>query len=459
MSGETGVLNVTKLIDERPFGAGQIGVVVLCGLVALLDGLDLQAIGLAAPAIARQLHVEPRAFGAVFSAALLGLMLGAFTLGPLADRVGRKWILIVSTFIFGVFTIGTALVETFQQLLIMRVLVGLGLGGAMPSFISLGSEFIPSRLRALVVTLLWCGFPLGGFFGGFLASALIPIWGWPSIFYVGGVVPIVLAVVLVVALPESIGFLVANKKPNEQVRRIIARLFPDIAVNAIDRFALGEERLPGLPVRHLFTGGRGIGTLLLWVPYFAAFLMLVTNSSWSPTLLAGVGMDVKQSGLVMAAYNGGSVLGTIAVGWAVAALGPYLVLSVTLALSAFAFGFVGTVAPDFTKVLLLEGLGGILLGAGSSGLIALAAVFYPISIRSSGVGWATGVGRFGSFVGPLIAATLVGQHWTINELYAALGLPGLVAGLFVVLLGVHIWRRPPVGQAGSGSMAANANMP
>ena len=326
----------------------------------------------------------------------------------------------------------------------------------MPSFISLGSEYLPARLRALGVTLLWCGFPLGGVFGGVLASALIPSFGWQAIFHVGGVVPIVLAAVLVFALPESIGFLVANNKPAGHVRRIVARLFPDIDVAHVDRFALGEERLPGLPVRHLFTGGRGLGTLLLWVPYFTAFLMLVTNSSWSPILLAGVGMDVKQSGLVMAAYNGGSVLGTIAVGWVVAAFGPYIVLALTLGLSAFAFGFVGVAAPNFMNVLLLEGLGGVLLGAGSSGLIALAAVFYPISIRSSGVGWATGVGRFGSFVGPLIVASLVSQHWTIGEVYAALGVPGLVAALFVVLLGIHVWRRPPATHAG---LPAGVNAP
>ena len=455
MSGERGVLNVTRLIDERPFGAAQIGIVALCGFVALLDGLDLQSIGLAAPALVRQLHVAPREFGAVFSAALLGLMLGAFVLGPLADRVGRKWILVVSTLVFGVFTIGTALVETLPQLLVLRALVGFGLGGAMPSFISLGSEYIPSRLRALVVTLLWCGFPLGGLVGGVLASWLIPAFGWPSIFYVGGAVPILLGLLLMVALPESIGFLVANNKPAADVRRIVARLFPTVDVANVTRFALGEDRLPGLPVRHLFTGGRGLGTVLLWVPYFAAFLMLVTNSSWSPTLLAGIGMDVRQSGLVMAAYNGGSVVGTIAVGWAVVAFGPYTVLALTLGLSAFAFGFVGTVAPDFTQVLLLEGLGGILLGAGSSGLIALAAVFYPVSIRSSGVGWATGVGRFGSFVGPLIAATLVGQHWTISELYAALGLPGLVAALFILLLGLHTRRQP----AEAAVVPAGANLP
>jgi AAHS family 4-hydroxybenzoate transporter-like MFS transporter len=432
-------VNVTRLIDDHPLGRLQIRILILCGLVALLDGLDLQAIGLAAPSIARTLHVEPRAFGAVFSAALLGLMLGAFTLGPLADRLGRKRILVTSTLTFGLFTIATALATTFNALLIVRFLTGVGLGGAMPSFISLASEYVPRRLRALLITVLWAGFPLGGVIGGILASILIPAFGWQSIFYVGGTAPLLLTGALIIALPESLSFLTARGARPETIRRIVHQISPQ--TDATQTFIHGEERLPGLPVRHLFTGGRATGTLLLWVPYFTAFLMLVTNSAWSPILLSHAGLDVGQSGLIMATYNGGSVVGTLAVGWLISISGPYRVLTVVLALSALAFGAVGFAVPSFGLVTLLEGLGGVLLGAGSSGLIALAAVFYPTVIRSSGVGWATAAGRFGSFTGPLVAAILVGQHWGIESLYLALGAPGLVAAVFVLLLGLDQRRR------------------
>jgi AAHS family 4-hydroxybenzoate transporter-like MFS transporter len=203
----------------------------------------------------------------------------------------------------------------------------------------------------------------------------------------------------------------------------------------------GEERLPGLPVRHLFTGGRASGTLLLWVPYYMAFLMLVTNSAWSPTLLNAAGVGVAQSGIIMAAFNGGSVAGTLVVGWLISISGPYRILTVALAFSALAFGAIGFVVPSFGLVTLLEALGGVLLGAGSSGLVALAAVFYPTAIRSSGVGWATAAGRFGSFTGPLLAAILVGHHWNIRAMYVALGAPGLCAALFVLLLGLDQARR------------------
>jgi MFS transporter, AAHS family, 4-hydroxybenzoate transporter len=244
-----------------------------------------------------------------------------------------------------------------------------------------------------------------------------------------------------VALPESLGFLVASGASPESVRRILRRISPQAETETAQTFELGEQRLPGLPVRHLFTDGRATGTLLLWVPYFMAFLMLVTNSAWSPTLLNAAGLGVGQSGIVMATYNGGSVIGTLIVGWVISVSGPYRVLTVVLALSALAFGAVGFAAPSFGLIALLEGLGGFLLGAGSSGLIALAAVFYPTAIRSSGVGWATAAGRFGSFTGPLVAAVLVGWHWSIDSIYLALGAPGLCAALFVLLLGLDQTRR------------------
>jgi AAHS family 4-hydroxybenzoate transporter-like MFS transporter len=448
----TETINISRLIDDRPIGALQIRILALCGCVALLDGMDLQAIGLAAPAIARMLDIQSRAFGPVFSAALLGLMLGAFILGPLADRIGRKRILVASTFTFGVFTIATALATTFSTLLTVRFLTGVGLGGAMPSFISLASEYLPHRHRAFFITVLWAGFPLGGVIGGVLASHLIPTEGWQSLFYVGGLTPLILAAVLLLALPESIGFLTAQGGHEPAIRSILRRIDPTAASGKT--FILGEPRLPGIPVRHLFTGGRAVGTLLLWVSYFMAFLMLVTNSSWSPILLHAAGMEVGQSGIVMATYNGGSVVGTLVVGWLISIAGPYRILTASLALSALAFGAVGFVVPSFGLASVLEGLGGVLLGAGSSGLIALAAVFYPTAIRSSGIGWANTAGRFGSFTGPLIAATLVGQHWTIENLYLALGAPGLVAAVFVIALGLTQTRNPPASpvHAGPGTL-------
>ena len=302
--------NVSELIDTRPLGAFQVRIVVLCALVALLDGLDLQSIGLAAPGIAADLHIPPASLGAVFSAALAGLALGAFGLGLLADRVGRKAVLIGATVCFGVFTICTALAPDFGVLLGFRFFAGLGLGGAMPSFISLTSEYAPRRLRATMVALLWAGFPLGGFVGGLLASWMIPAFGWHSVFWVGGVLPLVVSVALVFALPESVGFLVASAAPAAQVSSLLRKVFPDASVPAETRFVLNEERASGVPVAQLFAMGRALGTSLLWVSFFIAFMMLVTNSAWAPTLLKRDGLSISQAAIAMAAFNLGSVVAT-----------------------------------------------------------------------------------------------------------------------------------------------------
>jgi AAHS family 4-hydroxybenzoate transporter-like MFS transporter len=435
---DRGVLDVTALIDNRPIGALQLRVLFLCGLAALLDGLDLQSIGLAAPGIIATLHVPPRSFGLVFSAALLGLMLGAFALGPVADRFGRRRILIGALVIFGVFTFCTATATSFEMLLVFRFLAGIGLGGAMPSFISLGSEYAPRRRRAVLVGLLWAGFPLGGALGGVLGSYLIPLFGWPSIFYVGGVLPVLLALLLVPILPESIAFLVARGRASSaEVATLLGRITGNAPPPGTG-FVLSEARAPGLPMRYLFTDGRGPSTLLLWITYFLIFLMLVTNTAWSPTLLHAGGMTVPQAALAMAAFNAGSVIGTCLVGLLITRFNAFASLALLFIASALSFALIGQAAPSVIGITTLEGLTGLFLGAGSSGLIAVTAIFYPTASRSTGVGWAMGMGRFGSFVGPLTVGLMVGAGWDITSTYGAVGAPAMLAAACTFLLG---WRR------------------
>jgi AAHS family 4-hydroxybenzoate transporter-like MFS transporter len=423
---ETRVTNVAALIDAHPLGALQIRTLILCGLAALLDGLDLQSIGLAAPGIIATLHVPPRSFGMVFSAALLGLMLGAFSLGSIADRLGRRRILIGALVIFGVFTFCTAYAKSFEMLLAFRFLAGIGLGGAMPSFISLGSEYAPRRLRVMLVGLLWAGFPLGGVLGGILGSYVIPTFGWQALFYVGGVLPVLLAIVLVSALPESIAFLVARGAASSEIAKLLERITGHQSPPG-SSFILGEERAPGLKLRHLFTHGRSSGTVLLWITYFLIFLMLVTNTAWSPTLLHAGGMAVAQTAIAMAVFNAGSVIGTCLVGLLITRFDAYLSLALLFVASAVSFSLIGHAAPSFAGITALEGLTGLFLGAGSSGLIAVTAIFYPTAARSTGVGWAMGMGRFGSFTGPLLVAMMVGAGWDITAVYGAVGAPAMLA--------------------------------
>ncbi len=353
---ERGATDITRMIDERGLGGMQILVVGLCGLVALFDGMDLQSIGLAAPLMAGALHVAPQAFGAVFSAALAGLTLGALALGPLADRLGRKSVLIAATLCFGIFSLCTAFADDLGVLLVYRFLTGVGLGGAMPAFISLASEYVPHRLRAGAVSLMWAGFPLGGVVGGLLASRLIPAFGWRSVFFAGGVPPLLLAVVLVPVLPESLGYLIASDAPPARVARTLRRVFGDVATTRDARFVVTAAKHSRARLGDLFVSGRALGTVLLWIAFFFAFLILVTNSAWSPTLLGLAGVPIASSAIAMAVFNFGSLFGTGAAGWLLARLGTVAVLPVSIAVSALAYALVGLSAPSMVGDSRLRGI-------------------------------------------------------------------------------------------------------
>ncbi|HYA74810.1 MAG TPA: MFS transporter [Roseiarcus sp.] len=434
---ERPVANVMQMIEERGLAGAQVLVIALCALVALFDGMDLQSIGLAAPLMTAALHVAPQAFGPVFSAALAGLALGALALGPLADRIGRKRVLIGATLGFGVFTLCTAFAGGLGELLVYRFLTGVGLGGAMPSFVSLSCEYVPRRLRASVVSLMWAGFPLGGVVGGLLASRLIPAFGWRSVFFAGGAPPLLLAIALALALPESLGYLIKTGAPAERVAQTLRRVFGDAAASCEARFVATQSEGTGARVSDLFASGRAAGTLLLWTAFFFAFLILVTNSAWSPTLLGAAGVPIDRSAVALAVFNFGSLFGSGAAGWLLTRFGTIAVLPGALAGSAAAYSAAGLCAPSIVAVAALQGLFGLFAGCASSALIALGAVVYPTGIRATGVGWAMAAGRCGSFVGPLVVAGLVGARWPVASIFAAIGALVLVGALAALALGMR----------------------
>jgi AAHS family 4-hydroxybenzoate transporter-like MFS transporter len=434
MSGPSCV-HITELLDRQPLGRLQIRIIVLCSLVALLDGFDLLAIGVAAPAMAGPLHIAPNQLGAVFSAALFGLMLGAFGLGPMADRYGRRCVLISATATFGVFTLCTAGAATLQQILLFRFLAGLGLGGAMPSFISLAAEYTPRSKRQAVVGLLWTGFPLGGVIVGLLASRLIATVGWQSLFYIGGILPLGLSMVLIRALPDSIEFLVMRGAAWQEIRDLLVQISPTVNIASGCQFVVNGEKNRSVPVWQLFSAGRVCGTILLWASYFVTFMMLVTSTAWTPTLLQRAGFDGAQSSVAMALFALGSVFGTPLAGFLVSRFAS--VLPAALVASAMTLGAVGHASQSITLVIVLLGLAGFFLGVASSGLIALAPLLYSTAIRSTGVGWAMGLGRLGSFVGPLAIGLLVNWGWPVGDSFVAIGAPALCAALFTSLIGIN----------------------
>ena len=401
-------LDVTALIDRAHLGAFQLQIIGLCGLVALLDGADTTSIAISASAMASNLGVPMSDFGLIFAAGTLGATLGAMVFGPLADRFGRKRLLLIAALIFGVFTLVTAHADTYGRLMTCRLLAGIGLGGATPCFVALVSEYMPSRIRGTMVTVLWAAFPLGIMLGGFLNSYLVAAFGWQSIFYVGGTLPIIVAALLALAVPESLQFLILHRNDTTKTSAILGRLAPG-AMGTATRLLVTSQQLPGVPVRQLFSGGRAASTLLLWIPFFTAFGVLSVVVFFTPALLRTAGVPAAASaGAVVNAFHGlGALLGNAVAGRLVERYGPSPTLGTTLLIGAVCtvlLGFgVSTVALAATATALV----GFFVGIASSGSIAVAALIYPPEIRATGIGWGIGMGRAGQVVAPLIASWLL----------------------------------------------------
>ncbi len=420
------VPGVGALIDQRGMSSFQIRTVTLCGMVLFMDGFDANTIGFLAPSIARTTHIPIATFGPIFSASLVGLMIAAMLTGPLADRWGRKWPVILSTLTLAVFSILTAHASTFNQLVIFRFLTGLGLGGALPNSVALAAEYIPKRLLSVLVSILFCGVPLGGFICGLISSAMVPIWGWPSVFYVGGALPLAISLVLILVLPESVQFLLLRRPDSPRLARLLARISPDVATSKA-RPSL-EAQIPeheGMPVKHLFTEGRALGTLLLWIPNFMNLLLMYFIINWLPALLTGAGMSVSAGVTASAFFSCGGILGSLVQGALIARFGAYGILLAEFGLASILVTLMSVISPWFPLVIVVTfTLGFFVIGA-QAGLNVLAARFYPTNVRSTGVGWALGIGRVGSIVGPLLPGIL----WTAGAAPRQVLLSGAVAAL------------------------------
>ncbi|AIO45583.1 3-(3-hydroxy-phenyl)propionate transporter MhpT [Burkholderia cenocepacia] len=384
----------------------------LCFAIALLEGLDLQSVGVAAPRMAREFGLSVSQMGIAFSAGTFGLLPGAMLGGRLADRIGRKRVLIASTVLFGLLSIATAQVSSFAMLVVVRVLTGIGLGGAMPNLIALSSEAVEPRSRSSAVATMYCGIPFGGVIASLIGVLLAGDTEWRHIFYVGGLGPLLLVPLLMWCLPES-------------------RAYLDVA---------GTQAARASVARTLFGDGRTTSTLALWVSYFCTLIVLYFLLNWLPSLMAARGLDRAHVGLVQIAFNVGAGLGALGIGAALDRMrasrvvgGMYVGIVLSLAALAAAPGFASLAAAAFAAGMFVVG--------GQSVLYALAAMYYPTAMRGTGVGSAVAVGRLGSVVGPLAAATLLAAGRSAPVVIGASIPVTLVAAVAALLL----IRRPRAG--------------
>jgi AAHS family 4-hydroxybenzoate transporter-like MFS transporter len=425
------------VIDRARFGPLQFGVTALCFIIAMLDGFDTQSIAFVAPKIAEEWGLSPSSFGPIFAIGLLGLTVGAFTLSPAADKFGRKTVILFSTLLFGLFALLTAFATTMEELLIYRFITGIGLGAAMPNIIALTSEYGPARLRATLVTIMFCGFPLGSTIGGLLSTGLIATWGWQSVFVVGGILPVLLLPVLFFMLPESVRFLVAKGAPESRIAPIVKKIDANASVQDFVDGLKHEQSsaAKGFSVFQLFTEGRAPVTLLLWVAFFMNLLVMYFLVNWLPTLLKGAGLPLSMAILSTATLNLGGVVGAIVLGRMIDKLSPYLVLGTAYAASAAFIALLAFGGTNLTVLLVGAALSGFGVVGAQIGCNALTAAVYPTNIRATGVGWALGVGRIGAIVGPLVGGVLLAQGWIAQNLILLAVVPAIIASVAVFVLG------------------------
>jgi MFS transporter, AAHS family, 4-hydroxybenzoate transporter len=430
----TAKVDVIDLIDRHPVGGFQIGVLILCMLVAALDGFDTQAIGYTAPAIAGVLKLPMEQFGKVGSAGLVGAAIGALSFGPFADLLGRKRFMILAAVVFAIFSFLTARSTSLDELLAYRFLAGLGLGGATPAFLAMGAELAPKRLRDVFVTVLFAAFPAGGLIGSLTSAWVIPAFGWQSVFYIGSVAPLVIAIILALWLPESVRFLLAHNIRLDEVRRTLERIMPGKIPADAELVATPDTARQGAPVTHLFTEGRAIPTVLLWVPFFMGFMILVTVTFWTPAVLNSVGFSLSAAALIVGLNNFGSVCASALSGWLVHRFGAYRVLIPAFILGGLSLAWFGQATSSVVTLGIASLLAGFFVGGAGTGLIAVAAGMYPTSIRSTGIGWAMGMGRVGQLFGPFLTGLLVALGWKVGGIFYATAVPCFIGAIFLLLL-------------------------
>jgi MFS transporter, AAHS family, 4-hydroxybenzoate transporter len=435
------VFDVTKLVDEQKVGAFTIRVVIISFVIMLFDGYDLLAASYGAPALVADWHIQPAQLGPVFSASPFGMVLGAPLLGWLGDKLGRRRAIIFGALLFGCFSLACATATSIPELMLLRFMTGIGLGGMLPNITALNAEFAPRRLRATLVVVMFSGVAVGGALPG-LAVAALPGYGWQGLYVIGGIVPLMLTVVIYLWLPESIKFLSLNNPKGAQARiaDIVRQVRPDLSITPETVFVSPESRSSAsVPVTELFEGGLKWITPLLWSLFVINLMINYFLYSWMPIVFRAGGFSSSQAALTTACYYVGGVLGGVAVSRFIDRRGlvpvPLFFLAGCVFVSAIGIPSLPAVA-----VSAFVFFGGFCVLGVQLGLNAASGLIYPTRIRASGAGWAMGIGRFGGIMGPMVGAWLISMKLPTFQLFLAPALP-LALGALICFVLVQLCRR------------------
>ena len=422
---------ISEIIDRARISPYQILILTLCFLIALLDGFDTAIIGYIAPALREEWGLQPSQLSPAFGAGLFGLLIGSLLFGPIADAIGRKRVLLVAVLVFGSCTLASAYTHSIESLTLLRFITGIGLGGAIPTCITLSSEYSPARRRMLMVTLSWSGFTAGLALGGLL---------------VGGIAPLALLPLLAWQMPESVRFMAASARHADRLRRVVERItgqrWTGITIVDDERPAQAKS-----PISHLFIEGRAVRTLLLWAAFFCSLFVFYLLTSWLPTILKDAGYDIVHASRIGAMVPLGGTLGAILMALLMDRIGPYRVLAVSYLGAALVIGATGYLMGDVYTLAAVVFLIGFGVAGAQNGLNLVSATLYPTAARVTGVSWAMANGRFGSIVGSMLGAWMMTAAGSAEVFFLWLALPALLgAGAIFLLYRLSLRRRAPLAK-------------
>ena len=425
-------INIQHLLDESRFNRFHAMILFWCFLILVIDGYDLAVVGAALPLIMEEMGVTATTAGFMASSALFGMMLGAMFFGALADKLGRPKMLVLCIAMFSVFTAAAGLTHDPVTFSVTRFIAGLGIGGVLPIAAAQMGEFSPAAMRSRLVALVFAGYAVGGVLVAIVGKQLIAGYGWQSVFFVA-ILPLLLIPFILKTMPESVPLLIKQGRTDE-LRRIALRIAPGQPVPLDAQFVISAaDRQSNAPVLELFQGGRGVSTVMIWVAFFFGLFMVYALSSWLTKLLAIAGYSLGSALTFVLVFNAGALLGAIGGAW----LGDrYNIKHVLVGL--YALGAVSLTAMGFVQSSAVLFVMVFIVGASTLGTqlvaYAYAAAFYPAAIRSTGVGFASGVGRAGGIVAPIIIGVIVGLQLPLEQNFMAIGLAGFLGMLAVVLI-------------------------